>query len=199
MHDNPRHEPLEASSFFADRRSAREPVPGTVARGELREDEHLYTGKVGGKLAATFPFAVTRERLERGRERFDIYCTPCHDRLGTGLGMVVRRGFRRPPSLHDERLRQAPPGHFFDVMTNGFGAMASYAVEVPVEDRWAIAAYVRVLQLSQRAPLSAVPASERPRLESEPPAPAAPPPPPAPPGTVPAAPAVSPASGGESR
>jgi mono/diheme cytochrome c family protein len=197
MHDNPRYEPLEASSFFADRRSAREPVAGTVARGELREDEHLYTGKVGGKLSATFPFAVTRERLERGRQRYDIYCAPCHDRLGTGLGMVVRRGFRRPPSMHDERLRLAPPGHFFDVMTNGFGAMASYAAEVPVEDRWAIAAYLRALQFSQRAPISAVPVSVRPQLEEEAAAAVPPPPAPAPPGTVTAIPEPTPPSGGK--
>jgi mono/diheme cytochrome c family protein len=195
MHDNPRYEPLEASSFFADRRSAREPVAGTVARGELREDEHFYTGKVGGRLAATFPFAVTRERLERGRQRYDIYCAPCHDRLGTGLGMVVRRGFRRPPSMHDERLRLAPPGHFFDVMTNGFGAMASYASEVPVEDRWAIAAYLRALQFSQRAPISAVPVSVRPQLEEEAAAAVPPPPAPAPPGTVTAIPATPPSGG----
>ena len=164
MHDQPRYEPLEAAAFFEDGRSARPLVPGTVARGHLRQDEHLYTGKSGGALADTFPFPVSREILERGRGRFDIFCAPCHDRLGNGRGMVIRRGFRPPPSFHINRLRQAPAGHLFDVITNGFGAMASYASRISPEDRWAIVAYVRALQLSQRAPLADVPAQKRSQL-----------------------------------
>jgi len=165
MAEQPRHDPLEASAFFRDGRAARPLVPGTVPRGHLREDEHLYTGKVGGKLVETFPFPVTKEILERGRERFNIYCSPCHDQLGTGEGMVVRRGYRQPPSYHTDRLRELPVGHFFDVMTNGFGAMPSYAVQIPVEDRWAIVAYIRALQLSQNAKAAELSAADRRKLQ----------------------------------
>jgi mono/diheme cytochrome c family protein len=164
MHDQPRLDPLQGSDFFADGRGARPLVAGTVARGQLREDEHLYTGKVDGRNATTLPVPVTRALLERGRERYDIFCSPCHDRVGTGNGMVVRRGLRRAASLHDERLRGETPGYFFDVITNGFGAMSSYAAQVPAEDRWAIVAYVRALQLSQRAALDDLPEGERTRL-----------------------------------
>jgi hypothetical protein len=170
MHDQPRYEALEKSDFFGDGRASRQPVEGTVARGQLREDAHLFTGRVNGELAATLPLEVTPELLARGRERYDIFCSPCHDRLGTGRGMVVRRGFRQPTSFHDERLRAALPGHYFDVMTNGFGSMSSYASQVPVHDRWAIAAYIRALQLSQRASLEDVPASERASLDDASPA-----------------------------
>jgi mono/diheme cytochrome c family protein len=166
MHDQPRYKPFAKSDFFGDERSARPFVEGTVARGQLREDEHLYTGRVNGELAASFPVEITAELLARGRERFDIFCSPCHDRLGRGNGMVVQRGFRQPTSFHDERLRAALPGHFFDVMTNGFGAMPSYASQVPVRDRWAIAAYIRALQLSQRAAVGDVPESERASLSA---------------------------------
>ncbi|MGH9789566.1 MAG: c-type cytochrome [Candidatus Acidiferrales bacterium] len=165
MAQQPRVKPLGASSFFADGRGARQPVEGTVARGQLRDDEHLYTGKVNGELVTTFPFAVTREVLERGRERFNIYCTPCHGFAGEGDGMIVRRGFKQPPSYHIERLQTAPAGHFFDVMSNGFGAMPDYAAQVAVEDRWAIVAYIRALQLSRNATLADVPAGEREKLE----------------------------------
>lgn len=167
MHDNPRYEPFEASVLFPDGRSARPSVPGTVARGRLRADAHLHRGRVGGELAETFPFAVTREVLERGRERYRVFCAPCHDHLGTGDGMIVQRGMRRPPSLHVERLRESPPGHFFDVMTRGFGAMYDVADRVPAADRWAIAAWIRVLQRSQNASLSDVPEVERERLLAE--------------------------------
>ncbi len=169
MHDQAKYEPLEASTFFADGRSSRPPVPGTVARGDqfLRADEHLYTGKSGGKPVDTFPFAITRDTLERGRERFDIFCAPCHDRIGNGQGMIVRRGMRTPPSLHIDRLRDAPPGHFYDVITNGFGVMYSYADRVEPKDRWAIAGYIRALQLSQRASLDLLPAEERRNLEGQ--------------------------------
>ena len=165
MHDQPRYEAFEATGFFKDGLSARPPVEGTVARGQLNEDEHLYTGKVGGEIARSYPMRVTRPVLDRGRERFGIYCTPCHGLLGMGDGMIVQRGFKKPTSFHDERLRQEPPGYFFDVMTNGFGAMASYAPQVGPEDRWAIAAYIQVLQLSQNATIDAVPAPERRILE----------------------------------
>jgi hypothetical protein len=161
MHDQPKYESLEASEFFLDGRAARQLIPGTVARGQLREDTHLYQGKINGKPADTFPFPVTVRILQRGQERYDIYCTPCHDRVGTGDGVVVRRGFRRPSSYHIDRLRQAPPGYFFDVITNGFGAMLDYSAQIPVRDRWAIVAYIRALQLSQNAALSDVPEADR--------------------------------------
>lgn len=151
MHNQPKYIPLRPSNFFDDHRSERPFVEGAIARGHLDDDELFYTGKVNGKLADEFPFAVTGEVLQRGRERFDVYCAPCHDRLGNGLGMIVRRGFRRPPSYHIDRLRAAPAGHFFDVMTNGFGAMPSYAAQVAPGDRWAIVAYIRALQRSQHA------------------------------------------------
>ncbi len=164
MHVQPKVKPFDPSTFFDDGRSARPLVPGTVARGHLRLDNHLYTGKVNGVVATTFPFPITRPDFERGRERYNIYCTPCHDSLGTGRGMIVQRGFQQPPSYHLDRLRQAPVGHFFDVMTNGYGAMKSYADRVSPEDRWRIAAYIRALQLSQRATLDDVPEAERRRL-----------------------------------
>jgi Cytochrome C oxidase, cbb3-type, subunit III len=165
MHIQPKYEPLDPSSFFPDGRSAREPVPGTVARGELRINEALYTGKINGVPVDSFPFPITAKDLERGRERFNIYCTPCHDYTGSSNGMVVRRGFPPPPSYHIDRLRNAPVGHFFDVMTNGYGTMYSYASRVSVKDRWRIAAYIRALQLSQHATLNDVPEKERTKLE----------------------------------
>lgn len=161
----PRYDPLEKSEFFDDGLSARQMVPNTVARGQLRDDEHLYTGRVNGELAETFPFPVTAETLERGQERYDIYCAPCHSQTGDGNGMIVQRGFPAPTSFHSQRLREAAPGYYFDVMTNGFGVMYSYASRVKPEDRWAIAAYIRALQLSQNATLDDVPAEERPKLE----------------------------------
>lgn len=164
MHDQPKYTPLRQSDFFPDGRAARPLVEGTVARGLLNEDEHLVTGKVNGQLATEFPFPVTAEVLARGRERYDIFCSPCHDRTGAGNGMIVRRGYRQPPTFHQDRLRQAPPGHFVDVMTNGFGAMPDYRSQVPPRDRWAITAYVRALQLSGNATLSEVPPEEREKL-----------------------------------
>jgi mono/diheme cytochrome c family protein len=165
MHDQPKYIPLREAPFFGDDRSARAPVPGTVARGQLHADALLYTGKVNGVDTTEFPFPVTAQVMARGQERFNIYCSPCHGRTGLGDGMVVRRGYRHPPSLHDDRLRNAPVGHFFDVMTNGFGAMPDYAAQVKVADRWAIAAYIRALQLSGHATLGDVPASERGKLQ----------------------------------
>ena len=171
MHDNPRFEPLEASTFFADGRSQRMPVPNTVARGTVHTDEQLYTGKIGGQLADTLPVPATLDLVARGRERFNVFCSPCHGRTGRGDGMVVQRGFRAPPTFHSDRLRAAPVGYYFDVITNGFGAMQDYAAQVPVADRWAIAAYIRALQLSQHANIEDIPAEKRAALD----APAAPP------------------------
>jgi mono/diheme cytochrome c family protein len=175
MHDAPRYEPLEASSFFADGHSARPIVANTVARGHLREDEHLYTGKVGGQLATEFPMPVTSEVMARGQERFNVFCAPCHGRTGDGTGMIVQRGFRQPPSYYEDRLVNAPVGYLYDVMTNGFGAMQDYAAQVPVTDRWAIAAYIRALQLSRRGAVNDVPADRREELDSSPVTPAPPP------------------------
>lgn len=167
MHDQARYEPLEKSEFFADGRASRPLIPGTVARGQLQTDSHFYTGKVAGQLVQTMPLPVTHTLLERGQERYNIYCAPCHDRVGNGEGMIVRRGFRHPPSFHIDRLREAPIGHFFDVMSHGFGAMADYAAQIPPPDRWAIAAYVRALQLSQHAALDDVPEALQQRLQTE--------------------------------
>lgn len=164
MHDQPRFEPLEKNSFYADGRSARPVIAGTVARGQLNIDDHFYTGKINGELTTTFPFPITKNILERGRERFNIFCTPCHGALGYGDGMIVQRGFRPPPSFHIQRLREAPVGHFFDVMTNGLGAMYDYRDKVAPADRWAIAAYIRVLQLSQNAAIEDVPEEMRQKL-----------------------------------
>jgi mono/diheme cytochrome c family protein len=165
MHDQPKYIPLRQSSFFGDDRSARPLVAGTVARGHLRDDELLYTGKVNGADANVFPFRVDAAVMARGRERFDIFCSPCHGRTGQGDGMVVRRGFRRPPTFHQDRLRNAPAGQLFDVITNGFGAMPDYAAQVRAEDRWAIVAYIRALQLSEHASLTDVPTDKRPELD----------------------------------
>jgi len=166
MHDQPRFKPYAKSDFFADRRSARPLVEGTIARGHLREDTVLHTGKADGKPVDAFPFAVTAEVMARGHERFDIFCAPCHGRTGAGDGMIVRRGYRKPPTFHEDRLRQAAPGYTFDVITNGFGAMPDYAQQIPVRDRWAIVAYIKALQRSQHAPLDRVPAGARAALES---------------------------------
>jgi mono/diheme cytochrome c family protein len=165
MHDQPKYIPLRASTFFTDSRSARPLVEGTVARGQLRADPLLYAGKQNGADATAFPFSIDARVMARGQERFDIFCSPCHGRTGFGDGMIVRRGYRHPPSLHDDRLRAVPVGHFFDVISNGFGAMPDYAAQVRAEDRWAIAAYIRALQRSQHATLADVPESERPGLD----------------------------------
>lgn len=166
MHDQPKYEPYEASRFFADGTSARPLPPGTVARSELREDEPYYTGfTAGDQLVQRIPIPVTRRVVERGRFTYDAFCSPCHDRAGTGLGMVVRRGFKPPPTFHQDRLREVADGYFFDVITNGFGQMPSYAVQIPVEDRWAVVAYVRALQLSQHARLAELPEEDREQAE----------------------------------
>jgi mono/diheme cytochrome c family protein len=151
MHDQPRYKPLASTHFFADGRASRPTIEDTVARGQLHLDQARYTGKVNGKDIEFFPIKITRDDVARGQERFNIYCSPCHGRLGNGHGMVVARGLRQPPSYLDPRLVTAPLGHFFDVMTNGYGAMYSYASRVAVDDRWRIAAYIRALQLSEGA------------------------------------------------
>ena len=165
MHDAPRYEPLEASAFFDNGGSARTLVANTVPRGYLREDEFLYTGRVSGQFANMFPMAVTADVMARGQERYNVFCSPCHGRTGVGNGMIVQRGFRQPPSYGEQRLRDAPAGYFFDVMTNGFGAMQDYAAQVPVADRWAIVAYIRALQLSMNATVADVPADRRSDLD----------------------------------
>ena len=153
MHDQPRYQSLEAGPFFADGRASRPAIAGTVARDEADVDTPVLTGMAGGQPLARSPVATTSALLARGRDRFEIYCTPCHDAVGTGRGMIVQRGYRQPPSLHEERLRTAADGYVFDVITRGFGVMPSYRL-VPPADRWAIVAYVRALQLSQRAPVT---------------------------------------------
>lgn len=169
MHVQPKENPLSRSDFFPDQRSARPPVEGTVARDELRSDTYFYTGKIGNAPGDFMPFPVTKEVLERGRERFNIYCAPCHSRLGDGNGFVPSRGFsRKPPSYHVPRLEKAPLGYFFDVMTNGFGIMPDYAAQIAPRDRWDIVAYIRALQLSQNATKADVPAGQA--VPSQPPA-----------------------------
>jgi cytochrome c553 len=179
MHIQPKYLPYEPTDFFADGRSERQPVPGTVARGHLRLDELMYTGRENGVVADKFPFPITKADLDRGRERYNVYCTPCHDYSGTGRGMIVQRGFPQPPSYHIQRLRDAPAGHFFEVMTNGFGAMYSYAARIEPADRWRIAAYIRVLQLSRNAKIDDVPATDRASMSHETADNATPAPPPA--------------------
>jgi mono/diheme cytochrome c family protein len=166
MHDQPRYEPFERNPAFDDQRASRPLVPGTVARGGLQLDDALYRGIENGEVVAHNALKVDWDLLQRGRERYDIYCSPCHDRVGRGRGMIVRRGFPQPPSFHDERLRSAPDGHFFQVVTNGFGRMKSYAGQVKPHDRWAIIAYIRALQHSQSASLDEVPPRQRRLLES---------------------------------
>jgi len=166
MHDNPRHEPLEASRVYADQSASRTLVEGTVPRGFLNDDDFLHTGLVDGVPAEQFPFAITRADLDRGQSRFNIYCAPCHSRIGDGLGMVVQRGYRQPPSFHIDRLRDAPPGYMFDVITNGFGVMPDYRSQIAVRDRWAIVAYVKALQLAQHATEADVPEADREKLNA---------------------------------
>jgi mono/diheme cytochrome c family protein len=162
MHDQPKYIPLRPSDFFSDRRSERPLREDTVARGHLAEDAALATGKAAnGQPVNVFPFPVTKEVVERGQNRFNVYCTPCHGPLGNGEGMIVRRGFRKPPSYHIDRLRQVPDGYIFDVISNGFGAMPDYSAQLEPRDRWAVVAYVRALQLSQNASIDDVPAAAR--------------------------------------
>ncbi len=176
MQDQPRMKPFRSTTFFPDGMSSRPPVPGTVARGHLRADTEFFTGKKSGTQAGTsqpagqqavataanapqgiaaypddveeFPLPITHDVVKRGKERYDIFCSACHGLTGNGDGMIVRRGFRRAASFHSDNLRQAPVGHYFDAITNGWGAMPPYAAQIPTHDRWAIVAYIRALQLS---------------------------------------------------
>jgi mono/diheme cytochrome c family protein len=166
MHDGPRYRPMRPSAFFTDGSSVRMPVANTVSRNPLADsDELLYTGKINGQLANDFPMAITAAVLQRGQERYNIFCAPCHGRTGQGDGMIVQRGMRKPPSFMEDRLRNAAAGYFFDVMTHGFGAMQDYAAQIPVEDRWAIVAYERALQFSQHAAINDVPDDRRADLD----------------------------------
>ena len=165
MYDQEKYEPLEASAFFADGMSFRSQVDGTVARGQLMLDEHFYQGKIQGQLAETLPVAVDRQLLERGQERYNIFCAPCHDQTGAGNGMIVQRGIKQPLTFHQQRLREVPVGHFYDVITNGFGVMYSYASRISVADRWAIVAYIKVLQLSQNLEFDQLPAEDQRQLQ----------------------------------
>ena len=169
MHDTPRYEALEESDFFADKRAMRPTPEGTVARGNLRDDDVFYTGKSNGEIVHALPpqVKVDKALLDRGEERFNIYCAPCHSPLGDGNGTVVQRGYKRPASYHDPRLRNMGIGYFYDVITNGFGQMPDYSAQVAPADRWAIAAYIRALQLSQAATVEDVPAGERGALEGK--------------------------------
>jgi hypothetical protein len=168
MHVQPRYNPLAKSDFFSDHRAARPLLDGTVARGDERADTYFYTGKMGSNPGEYMPFPVTKQVMDRGRERFNIYCSPCHSTLGDGNGFVPTRGFsKKPPSYHIERLMKAPIGYFFDVMTNGYGIMQDYSAQVSPHDRWCIAAYIRALQLSENATMSDVPAGQS--IPSKPP------------------------------
>jgi mono/diheme cytochrome c family protein len=161
MQVQPYQRPLVESQFYADHRAARPIIEGTVARGHLNADTYFYTGKIGANDGDYLPFPVTAEVMARGQQRFNIYCSPCHSEAGDGNGMIVQRGFKHPPSYHIERLRRVPIGYFFDVMTNGFGAMSDYSQQISPADRWAIAAYIRALQLSQHATEADVPSGEQ--------------------------------------
>jgi mono/diheme cytochrome c family protein len=165
MQDQPKFKPQRPSDFFADGRSGRPELDGTIARGELHEDTAYYEGRdASGKEVEAFPLTVDKALIERGHQRYDIYCSPCHGRLGNGLGMIERRGFKQPPSYHIARLRSAPVGHFYDVITNGYGAMLNYAQQVEVRDRWAIVAYIRALQYSEDASVNDLSADARAQL-----------------------------------
>ena len=164
MHDQPKYRPLRASAFFENTSSARPLVEGTIARGTLQTDAAFFTGKNGAMLVSELPFPVTQAVLDRGQERYNIYCTPCHDGTGSGNGLVVQRGFPKPQTYHSDRLRQTEAGYFFDVITNGFGRMPDYRAQITPRDRWNIVAYIRALQLSQHAAPSDVPDAERAKL-----------------------------------
>ncbi len=165
MHDQPKYKPQRVSDFFADGRAGRPEVEGTIARGTLNEDTAFYTGKdPKGDDISDFPVAIDKAFLLRGQQRYDIYCAPCHGRIGNGLGMIVRRGFKQPPSYHIDRLRTAPVGHIYDVISNGYGAMLNYASQVQPRDRWAITAYIRVLQYSQNAPIAELSSDARTKI-----------------------------------
>ena len=169
MHVQPRYNPYDPSDFFSDGRSERPPVEGTVARSEIVDGLEMLvdTGTLNGRETEVFPFPINRAILDRGHERFDIFCAPCHGLSGDGDGAIVRRGFPQPPSYHIDRLRNAPAGHYFNVISNGFGAMYPYGYRILPRDRWAIIAYIRALQLSRHATMNDVPVAERTKLMSQ--------------------------------
>ena len=171
MHDQPKYKPLRESSFFADKRQSRPLLANTVARGDLREATEFYSGKSDKDAKADleyFPMPITLEVIERGHQRFDVFCSPCHGKQGNGAGMIVKRGFKAPPSYHIQRLRDAPVGHFYDVITNGYGSMYNYAAQIPPRDRWAIISYIRTLQYSQNVPVADVTPEMRAKLDTPP-------------------------------
>ncbi len=157
MQDQPKFVPQRSTTFFADGRSVRPQVAHTVARGQLGEDSFFYTGLMDGKEADLMPFPVTMQVLARGQERFNIYCTPCHSRVGNGAGMIVQRGYKPAGNFHSARILAEPLGHYFYVMTNGYGAMPDYSAQLTPADRWSVAAYIRALQFSQNAREAEVP------------------------------------------
>lgn len=160
MHNQPKFVPQRGTTFFADGRSSRPQVEETVARGQLHEDRYFYSGLQNGQEGTTMPFPVTMDVLARGQERYNVFCTPCHSRVGNGVGMIVQRGYAKAGNFHTARLRAAPLGHFFTVISNGYGAMPDYSSQLTPVDRWAVVAYVRALQLSQNAQQSDVAAGE---------------------------------------
>jgi mono/diheme cytochrome c family protein len=162
MANQPRQNTLSPSSFFPDGRSERQPLDNTVPRGSV-EDDALFVPKDSN----AFPLPITQQLLERGQERYGIFCTPCHGIQGDGLGMIAMRGMKHPPSYHQDRLRQEPNGYIYDVITNGFGAMYGYSAQIPPRDRWAIIAYVRALQLSRNAHVADLPAALREKLMAQ--------------------------------
>lgn len=168
MYDQPKFRPLTTNTFYSDSSAARPLPEGTVARGHAKTDKHLFTGRINGAFTNLFPFSVTDSVLRRGQDRFNTFCSPCHGRTGDGRGMIVQRGFPQPRSFHNDTLRLEPAGYFFDVMTRGFGRMYSYASSVSANDRWAIVAYIRALQLSQRTPVTNLTENERKRLSGTP-------------------------------
>jgi cytochrome c553 len=167
MHNQPKYVPYRSSEFFQDGLSERQQVVHTVARGELHEDTYLYTGKVGIKEGDRFPFPITQAVMERGRERYDIYCSPCHSRVGDGNGMIVKRGYRQAANFHDQKYASQTVGHYYDVISHGSGAMPDYATQLEPADRWAIAAYIRALQYARNGTLSDVPADQRGQLKDQ--------------------------------
>jgi len=167
MYDQPKLRPLQASEFFENGMASRPLIEGTVARGLLNDDPHLFEGRVDGAFVDTFPFEITTEVLNRGQQRYNIFCSPCHDQAGTANGMIVRRGMKQPTSFHDQRLVDSPDGYFYTVITSGFGVMSDYSAQIPVNDRWAIVAYIRALQYSQRASLDDVPENMRAELQAQ--------------------------------
>lgn len=157
MHDEPKFFPQRGTDFYADGRSVRPQVANTVARNQLHADTYFYTGFINGKEGDAMPFPVTMKVLERGQERYNLYCTPCHSRVGNGMGMIVDRGYAHASDYHTARLEAAPLGHFFNVMSNGYGSMPDYSAQIAPVDRWAIVAYIKALQLSQKATQADVP------------------------------------------